>query len=168
MDEERVKLFNKKAKVNQIRNGIYSFIAYFRNDLNKSTEETRNILQEMGKNIAKTFYNYWKPQNEEPLKIIREIHRVVFKTAAKVREKDNYIIVTNRSCPFCKYKRPVDVAGCELIIGFIIQYFEFLKGKKYVDSISGEELTIPQLQGKVTVSKIFGEKPYCQNVYKKL
>ncbi|MBD3230071.1 MAG: hypothetical protein GF329_17970 [Candidatus Lokiarchaeota archaeon] len=155
---DRTDLFQKKAKVNQIRNGIYIFISYFRNKLNKSVEETREILRNMGKNIAKSFYKYWKPKNDEnPLKIMREVYREVFKTSAKVREKDEYIVVIDRSCPFCKYEREVDLAGCELIVGFIVEFFNHLA--------SDSDYTAPKLEGKVTKSKIFDEK-YCQNVYK--
>ncbi|MHA1751082.1 MAG: hypothetical protein ACTSYZ_01810 [Candidatus Helarchaeota archaeon] len=161
-------LFIKKAKVNQIRNGLYGFISYFRNELGKSTEETKEILHEMGKNIAISFYNIWKPENTDPLKLMREIHRVVFKTSAKVREKDNYIIVVNRSCPFCKYPRDVDVAGCEIIIGFVSEFFNLMSSKTYIDPETNEEKHVPHLAGKVTTSRIFQEKPYCQNVYKKI
>ncbi|MHA1269053.1 MAG: hypothetical protein ACTSPY_04640 [Candidatus Helarchaeota archaeon] len=165
---DRNDLFVKKAKVNQIRNGIYSFIKYFRNDLNKSKEETQKILHEMGKNIAQSFFKYWQPENDDPLKIMREIHRVVFKTSAKVREKDDYIIVVNRSCPFCKYPRDVDLSGCEIIVGFIVEYFNLLSFKTYKDQETGKELPLPKLEGKVTASRIFQEKPFCQNVYKKV
>ena len=155
---DRNDLFKKKAKVNQIRNGIYSFISYFRDDLNKSVDETRDILREMGKNSAKSFYNYWKPESDDTLKIMREIHRVVFKTSANVREKDEYIVVINRSCPFCKYPRDVDLSGCEIIVGFIVEYFNLC-------SSTNTELNIPKLEGKVTKSRIYEEK-FCQNIYK--
>ncbi|MHA1230700.1 MAG: hypothetical protein ACTSRP_09630 [Candidatus Helarchaeota archaeon] len=165
-NQERIELFNKKAKVNQIRNGIYSFISFFRNELGKSTDETRDILHEMGRNIAKSFKNYWEPENTEPLKMMREIYRVVFKSSAKVREKDGYIVVVNRGCPFCKYPRDADLAGCEIIVGFIEEFFNLMSNKSYVDPETGNEKKVPKLQGKVTASKIFQEKPYCQNVYK--
>jgi predicted hydrocarbon binding protein len=155
---DRTNLFEKKAKINQIRNGIYSFITYFRKKLNKSQEETREMLHRMGKNIAKSFYNYWQPKQEEDyLKIMREVHRVVFKTSAKVREKDGYIIVINRGCPFCKYPRDADLAGCEIMVGFVVEYFNLLS--------ADSDYTVPRLEGKVTKSQIFDEK-FCQNVYK--
>ena len=164
----RTDLFQKKAKVNQIRNGVYSFISYFRKDLNKSADDTRKIIQNMGKNIAKSFFNYWKPENTEPLRIIREIYRTVFSGSVNVREKDGYIVVIDRNCPFCKYTRDVDISGCELILGFITQYFDLLSSKKYIDPATGTEMNIPKLEGKITASKIFSEKNFCQTVYKKI
>ncbi len=148
--ETRADILNKKFKVNQIRNAIYHYIEHIEKDLNKSKEEVINILKQMGRKMALTYVNYWKPDYTDTLNLMREVHRGVFKTAAKVRQKDETTIsVESRSCPLCKYPRELDVAGHNIIIGFIEAIYEY---------ISKKDPNIPKINGTSMNSRIFGDK----------
>ena len=96
MSGNRADILNKKFKVNQIRNGIYWYIQVLK-ERNISTVDIIAKLKQMGKNIASTYKNYWKPDYKDDLDLMRDIHRTVFKTAARVREKDAQITVTSQS-----------------------------------------------------------------------
>ncbi|MHA1267283.1 MAG: hypothetical protein ACTSRS_18745 [Candidatus Helarchaeota archaeon] len=158
MSGNRSAVLNKKFKVNQIRNAIYAYIKVL-NERNIPTNEIVEKLKIMGHQIAKTYIRYWKPEFKDELDLMREIHRSVFKTAARVRTKDSEIDVTSRSCPLCKYKREgIEVSGCNIIVGFIESMYELL---------SEETPELSKVKGTVETSRIFGDK-YCKYTFKKL
>jgi len=150
----RAALMNKKFKINQLRNAIYDYISYLKVDKNVITVEILSILKEWGHKIALTYANHWKPKDiKDALDLMREIHRTVFKTAARVRQADSQILVISRSCPLCRYpKENIDVAGCNIIVGFIETFFE-------IQAESNPQ--IPRLEGTVETSRTFGEN-YCK------
>ena len=145
----RADLLNKKFKVNQIRNAIYAYIDILGIDKNKKPEEIIKLLKEMGRKIALTYSNYWKPEFKNSLDLMREIHRTVFKTAARVRQNDSEISVISRSCPFCKYSREnIEVPGHFILLGFIETLYEL---------ISKENSSIPKIRGISITSRISGD-----------
>jgi hypothetical protein len=153
----RSDILNKKFKVNQIRNAIYAYIKVLK-ERELPTADIITKLKEMGRNIANTYINYWKPDFKDALDLMREIHRTVFKTAARVREKEAKINVVSRSCPLCKYKRDeIEVPGCNIIVGFIEAMYEML----------AEGASLPKVEGTVETSRIFGEK-YCKYSFNKI
>ncbi len=154
-EKTRADILNKKFKVNQIRNAIYFYIEHLKTDLNKSKDETVELLKEMGQKIAMTYANYWKPEYKDKLDLMRVIHRIVFKTAARVREEDGKITVESRGCPLCKYLREeIEVAGHNIILGFIEAFYEML---------SMDDPNIPKIVGVSKASRIFGEKKCAYN-----
>lgn len=157
MPGSRANLLNKKFKVNQIRNGIYWYINYLKVDKNIGTVDIIGKLREMGKKIALTYINYWKPKYKDTIDLMRVIHRTVFKTAARVRESDSEIVVISRSCPLCKYRREnIDVPGCNILVGFIEKFYELL---------SKDNPDLPKIEGTIETSRIFGEKK-CKYTFK--
>ena len=152
MSGNRAAILNKKFKVNQIRNGIYAYIQVLK-ERNISTVDIIAKLKEMGHKIALTYINYWKPNYKDELDLMRDIHRSVFKTAAKVREKDAQIIVTSRRCPLCKYQREgIETPECNIIVGFIETIYQ---------TLAQNNPELPKVEGVVETSRIFGEK-YCK------
>jgi len=154
----RADLMKKKFKINQLRNAVYDYIKYLKVDKGVITVDILTILKEMGHRIAATYANYWKPTGmKDALDLMREIHRTVFKTAARVRfESDTKISVVSRSCPLCRYQyEQIDVAGCNLIVGFIETFFEIQ---------SKTDPNIPRLEGTVETSRTFGES-YCKYTF---
>ncbi|HUX98365.1 MAG TPA: hypothetical protein VMV49_02310 [Candidatus Deferrimicrobium sp.] len=157
MSTNRKDLMNKKFKVNQIRNAIYAYINYLKIDKQISKDVITQKLKEMGNKIALTYMNYWNPEYKDALDLMREVHRSVFKTAARVRQTESEIAVTSRSCPLCKYKREnIETPGCNILVGFIETLY---------DIIAKKNPAIPQIEGIIETSKIFGEK-YCQYNFK--
>ncbi|MFX1293586.1 MAG: hypothetical protein ACFFD2_01820 [Promethearchaeota archaeon] len=149
-EKSRATILNKKFKVNQIRNAIYCYINHLKSDLKKSKDETTKILKEIGHKIALTYANYWKPKYKNSLDLMREIHRTIFRTAARVRQENSKISVISRSCPLCKYRREnIDVPGHNIIIGFIETFYEIL---------AKEDANLLKLEGTSETSRIFGEK----------
>ncbi len=154
----RAALMQKKFKINQLRNAVYDYINYLKVDKNVITVDILNILKDMGHRIAETYANYWKPTGvKDALDLMRDIHRTVFKTAARVRsEPDSQISVISRSCPLCRYPyEHIEVAGCNLIVGFIETFFEIQ---------SKSDPNIPRLEGTVETSRTFGES-YCKYTF---
>ena len=151
----RADIFNKKFKVNQIRNALYFYITHLESDLNKSREETTKILKRMGQKIALTYANYWRPEYRDSLDLMRVIHRTVFKTAARVRDEEGKISVISRSCPLCKYNREIDVPGHYIIVGFIEAFYELL---------SKDDANLPLIDGTSEATRIHGEKK-CKYVF---
>jgi len=154
----RAALMKKNFKINQLRNAVYDYIKYLKVDKNVIAVDILNILKEMGHRIATTYANYWKPTGmKDALDLMREIHRTVFKTAARVRlEPDSQISVISRSCPLCRYPyENIEVAGCNLIVGFIETFFEVQ---------SKADPNIPRLEGTVETSRTFGES-YCKYTF---
>ncbi len=157
MTGNRADLLNKKFKVNQIRNGIYWYINYLKVDKKVQTVDIIEKLREMGRRIASTYANYWKPEYKDALDLMREIHRTVFKTAARVRQNDSEIVVISRSCPLCKYRREnIDTPGCNILVGFLEKFYAIL---------SKDNPEVPKLEGTVDTSRIFGEK-YCKYTFR--
>jgi hypothetical protein len=154
----RADLMKKKFKINQLRNAVYDYINYLKIDKQVGSGDILNLLKQMGHRIATTYANYWKPTGmKDALDFMREIHRTVFKTAARVRqESDSQISVVSRSCPLCRYKyENLDVAGCNLIVGFIETFFEIQ---------SKTDPNLPRLEGTVETSRTFGES-YCKYTF---
>jgi len=158
MTGNRADILNKKFKVNQIRNGIYWYIQVLK-DRNLSTVDIISKLKEMGHKIALTYINYWKPDYKDELDLMRDIHRTVFKTAARVREKDDQITVTSRSCPLCKYRREgIETPGCNIIVGFIETIYQ---------TLAKDNPELPKVEGSIETSRIYGEK-YCKYNFEKV
>lgn len=153
----RTDLMKKKFKINQLRNAVYDYINYLKVDKKVIAVDILNMLKEMGHRIAMTYAIYWKPTGiKDGLDLMREIHRTVFKTAARVRQEDSKISVVSHSCPLCRYPyENIDVAGCNLMVGFIETFFEIQ---------SKADPNIPRLEGTVETSRTFGAS-YCKYTF---
>jgi hypothetical protein len=150
-------LLKKNFKVNQIRNAVFAYVRYLKVDKKKQKEEIAALLKEMGHKIALTYAQYWKPTFKDSLDLLRDIHRSVFKTAARVRQTDSEISVVSHGCPLDKYHyEDIDVAGDNIIIGFIETFFEIL-------AQSHPEL--PKIKGTSKTSRTLGDNK-CEYSFK--
>ena len=151
-------LLGQKVKMNQFRNTIYELVLKLREKKNLSNEEIIFHLKDIGKNISLKYIQYWSPQADNEIDILKEIHQFVFKKKVKVKTKEELknefpgdIIVIEKDCCFCKYERPDigRIAGCNITVAFIEEFFH---------SLSKVNSKIPQLEGIVSNSKTFGDK----------
>lgn len=138
-------LIGGSVAINQFRNAIYELILVLRNDKNYNNEEILTTLKQIGSNIAENYFKFWKPQGKELNIILKEIYEFIFYKKVKVNQQNKTIIVTQKNCPFCKYKRPdIGIAGCNIILGVIEKFCE--------------DNHFHNLDGKVLSSKTFGNK----------
>ena len=58
MNFSRKELIQTDATMNQMRNSIYILARFMENN---GVSDSKERLRRMGKNIARTYFNYWKP-----------------------------------------------------------------------------------------------------------
>ncbi|MHA1786510.1 MAG: hypothetical protein ACTSVY_09405 [Candidatus Helarchaeota archaeon] len=152
------KLLGQKVKMNQFRNTIYELILSLKEKKNMSDSDIIFHLRDIGKKISHKYIQYWKPQAKNEIDLIKEIHEFVFKKKIKIKLKEEFkdeypgdIVVFEKNCSFCKYKRPDvgKIAGCNITVAFIEELFKLL---------SKENPNIPKIRGKILASKTFGDK----------
>ena len=83
-----------------------------------------NDLRRMGRDIARTFANYWLPPPGNPTQAVREVYRYVTGSKVKVDLVGRNIRVVDKKCRLCKGKYPnIDYVGCEIIAAMVAEFF---------------------------------------------
>ncbi len=154
MNYTRNDLLNADSTMNQLRNSIYHLARLMAKN---KVSDIKGRLRRMGKNIAATYVNYWKPVNlvnraniEET---IAEIYKEILKSSVsiEVNKADNLIIVKDSSCALCKYHyNNIKIAGCEILLGLISEYINIINK----ESIQKSYLTLEPIR--VQESKALG------------
>ena len=144
MDEKDLIIENSVA-LNQFRNSIYELIVALKGK-NYPKDEITKKIKEMGSNIAKNYFQFWKPSSKGLEEELFEIYKFIFGKKVKINtETPKEITITQKNCPFCKYIRDdAGIAGCNVIVGAIEKY--------------SEDFDIPKLKGTVVASKTLGDK----------
>jgi predicted hydrocarbon binding protein len=161
MNYSKADLFESEAVMNQMRNAVYHLARFMEKNGRKNVIER---LREMGKNIARTSYNYWRPINIITTSNIKDvlttIYRKILISSVMVEVSDSTIIVKDNSCPLCKYEYDdISIAGCEIIMGMISELITLIsKESKHMSSIYLEPLNVEK-------SKAFGHNS-CIHVYR--
>jgi hypothetical protein len=125
----REELANKTALTNQMRNNLYHFLRYL-NSKGLSERELRERLERMGKNIAQTILDEKDFLGETLEDLISNIYREVFESKVQITQNAQKLLVEDKKCPLCKYKREdLSTAPC-LIINSLITEICTQKGYK--------------------------------------
>ena len=141
---EKDLIIEKSVAVNQFRNAIYELILALKQKKYSDDEIIKKIKQ-MGLNIAKNYFQFWKPSSKGLEDELQEIYKFIFGKKVRINVEPNEITITQKNCPFCKYLRDdAGIAGCNIIVGVIEKY--------------SDDFNIPKLQGNVIASKTFGDK----------
>jgi len=126
MNYSRNDLRLSEATMNQLRNAIYHLARFL---INNGVTDLKERLRQMGRNIAKTYSNYWNPVDTVSLTNIREVIATIYKEVLKssvsveINDLEQLIIVSDTNCALCKYHYDdIEIAGCEILLGLIPEY----------------------------------------------
>jgi hypothetical protein len=126
MNYTREDLVQSDATMNQMRNAIYHLQRFLK--LN-GIAEIREKLRKIGRNIAHTYFIYWKPIAYVDISNIKEVIATLYKNilnssiSIELDEISKEIHVKDTDCPLCKYQfEDIKVAGCEIIAAMISEF----------------------------------------------
>ncbi|MBY8982375.1 MAG: hypothetical protein KGD57_05470 [Candidatus Lokiarchaeota archaeon] len=163
MNYSRNELLLADAAINQLRNAIYHLARFM---VKNEKNDIKERMQRIGRNISKTYIKYWSPTEGVNLNNIREVITTIYKKVLKssisveLNDVEKLIIINDLDCALCKYKYvDIQIAGCEILLGFISEFINIINGNSRNKSI----LLIEPL--KVQESKALGNKS-CIQIFK--
>jgi preprotein translocase subunit SecA len=137
MNISRAEVVQTDAVMNQLRNAIYHIARLIKRNQKLDVSER---LRNMGKNISRTFVNYWKPidlVNQSNVKdFLTTLYQKVVNSSISIEVDDNnkLIKIKDAKCALCKYRYDdVNIAGCEILLGLVSEFI-FLINKDTKDS----------------------------------
>lgn len=152
-----------EATMNQLRNSIYHLARFM--EKNGKADLTER-LRRMGRNMAKTFINYWKPTDLITTENIKDVLTTIYKKivnsviSIEMNQNDNTIIVKDQKCALCKYHyEDINIAGCEILLGLVSEIIYL------VNEQSSNPSMIKLEPYKVVESRAYGN-PLCIQIYK--
>lgn len=127
----REELVNFEAAMNQSRNMIYHLIRFMKKN---KTVDVRERLRGMGKNIARTFYNYWKPIDDVNTFNLKDVLTTIYKKVLgssiviDIDEVKKTIKIKDSKCALCKYHYEDigNIAGCEVLLGMSSEFIKLI------------------------------------------
>ena len=161
MNYTKADVLQAEATMNQMRNAIY-YLARFMGKNGKTDQVKR--LRRMGRNIARTVFNYWKPIYMVTVVNVKDVISTIYKkiliSNVTIEIKDDLIRVKENNCALCKYHyEDVNIAGCEITLGLVSEFISLISQKsKDMSSIYLEPYEVEQ-------SKALGHGS-CIQVYK--
>lgn len=138
MKYSRNDLIFSDASANQMRNSIYHLERFMAQN-GYEVLEIKERLRRMGKNIAKTFFNYWRPVDIVTLRNVKDVISTIYQKIVNssviinIDVSQNLIKIKDNKCALCKYHYDdINIAGCEILLGLISELI-FLIGKDSKD-----------------------------------
>ena len=129
-----------------------------RNDIT----EVRNRLRRMGKNIAHTYLNTWRPIEKVTLTSIKDVMATIYKNvlnstiSIELDEINKKITIQDNDCALCKYHfSDINVAGCEIIGSMVAEFINMINSDQ-----DGLKIEIQD----INESKVLGHSA-CIHVY---
>ncbi|MFX0024044.1 MAG: hypothetical protein ACFE9S_17080 [Candidatus Hermodarchaeota archaeon] len=130
MKFSRKELIETEATMNQMRNAVYHLARLMeKNGIKKSKEKFRR----MGQNIAKTYYNYWKPTSVVTLSNLKDVITTIYQKvlnsaiSIEINENERIVKVRDYNCALCKYHyEDVEIAGCEILLGLVSELINLI------------------------------------------
>jgi hypothetical protein len=163
MNYKREALVQSEATMNQLRNAVYILERFMK--LNEITD-IKKRLRRMGKKIAQTYSNYWKPIDFVDVTNIKDVLATLYKSilnsgvSIELDNLENSIIVKDSDCALCKYHfEDINEAGCEIILAMMAEF---------VNLINNESKNTPKLSlqpHEIIESRSLGHKS-CIHHYK--
>jgi len=141
MNITRKELVDHDATMNQSRNMIYHLIRFMKVN-GVEGENVKERLRFMGRNIAKTFHNYWKPVEQVDLINVRDVIATMYKkivnssVSIELDESQKLIVVRDSKCALCKYfyEDVGKFAGCEILLGMISEFISLINKNSTTNS----------------------------------
>ncbi len=117
----REELSNKTALTNQMRNNLYYFLRFL---ISKglSEDEIKSRVDRMGKNIALTLLEEKDFHSQNLEEIISAVYSELFDSRITISEHPNSMMVEDKKCSLCKYKREdLTIAPCNVITAVVTE-----------------------------------------------
>jgi hypothetical protein len=134
MNLTREDLIQSDATMNQMRNMVYHLVRFMKIN---GVSGTRENLRRMGRNIATTYINYWKPIDRVNKSNISNVITTIYKkilnssVSVEIDEINKIVLVKDNDCSLCKYHfSDIDVAGCEIIAAMISEIISQINQKQ--------------------------------------
>ena len=163
MNYTREELVQSDATMNQLRNAVYHLERFMK--INAITD-IRTRLRRMGRNIAQTYSNYWKPIDSVNLENIKDVLATLYKNilnsgvSVELDNLENRIIVKDSDCALCKYHfEDINEAGCEIILAMMAEFISDINKESNLNP----DFSIEPYE--VSESRSFGHKT-CIHHYK--
>lgn len=132
------KIFEADGLLTTVKYALPDVIAFLISK--RGTEQAEKDLIDIGKMIAERMLIIWKPQNNDPIKLLKEIKKKFFKKTKepkgkvleKYRDGPSKILIRDRDCPVCPEKgkgEEVEVSEihyCTAISGFVEAVLNYL------------------------------------------
>ncbi len=156
----RKELIETDATMNQMRNAVYILVRLMEKN---GIKELKENFRKMGRNIARTYINYWKPIEVITLKNLKDVITTIYQkvlnstVSIEINELEKEINIQDYKCALCKYHHDdLEIAGCEILLGMISEFILLINQKSYnSSSIFLEPHIIKQ-------SRAFGDKSCIQ------
>ncbi len=162
-NHSRAQLLGAEATLNQVRNAMYFLVRFMDK---KGVKDVSARFQRMGRRIASTYVNYWKPTESVNLSNIKDVIATIYKNMfgsniiVEINESEKHIIIKDTKCSMCKYKYDdVDIAGCEVLLGLVSEFINLINK----DSKSSAPLLLEPVR--IAQSKALGHDS-CIQVHK--
>jgi len=134
MNLTREDLIQSDATMNQMRNMVYHLERFMKIN---GVSKIRENLRRMGRNLARTYTNYWKPidnVNKANLNdVITTFYKKILNSSVSVEldEINKILTVKDNDCSLCKYHfNDIDVPGCEIIAAMISEIILYINKEK--------------------------------------
>ena len=107
MNITRHELLNAEAIMNQMRNNIYELARFMKKNGVKDSEKR---LRRMGRNMARTIFNYWKPIDIVDASNIKDVISTFYQKIVNsnviidVDEGQKLVSIKDYKCSLCKYQ----------------------------------------------------------------
>lgn len=158
---DRSQLVLSEATMNQSRNMIYHLIRFMKKN---DVADVKQRLREMGKNLARTFYKYWKPIDNVNLSNVKDVIATIYKkvlnssVAIELDEMQQIIRIRDSKCALCKYhyEDVGNFAGCEILLGIVSEFILLINN----DSQDQLKITLNPLE--IPESLSYGDKACIQ------
>ncbi|MFX1573115.1 MAG: hypothetical protein ACFFB0_10230 [Promethearchaeota archaeon] len=163
MNYSRKEVIQTDATMNQMRNAIYGLARFMEKN---GVTDMKHKLRKMGKNIAKTYIQYWKPTNLVNISNIKDVITTIYQKifnssiSIEINQAENLIKIQDYKCALCKYHYDnLEIAGCEIILGLVSEIISLIN-QEFQDPSS-----IFLLPYKIKESRAYGNKA-CIQLYK--
>ena len=151
MNYSRADLVQTNATMNQLRNTIYHLQRFMkRNDIT----EVRSRLKRMGKNIAHTYLNTWRPIEKVTLTNIKDVLATIYKSvlnstiSIELDEINKKITIQDNDCALCKYHfSDINVAGCEIIGSMVAEFINTINSNQNGFKIELQDISESKVLG---------------------
>jgi hypothetical protein len=126
-------------------------------------------LREMGKNIAKTYVQYWKPTDSVNLSNLKDVISTIYQKilnsspSIELNEAEKSVKIRDHNCALCKYHyNDIEIAGCEIILGMVSEIISLIgKESNDISSVVFEPYEVIE-------SRAYGDKACIQQYKYKL
>lgn len=133
MNYSRNELLTAEATMNQMRNAITHLARFM---VNNGVTDKEERLRRMGRNIAKTYVNYWRPTKEISFANIKDVITTIYQkilnssVSIVIDEPQQTISVKDAKCSLCKYRyEDIEIAGCEILLGLVSELVSTISEK---------------------------------------